>query len=256
MRVEQLLGIFHVKDENLSKDELRMQSIFSDKKLPKKGITLAKNMDAYQAVVELIKSSKAPVGSSPQIISLMMRDSRVIPKTDPRLSWDDVKNSNYIRLTDVASEVYEPIHEEVWKWVDERTQKNTKLLEEFKDKVFYKHTTEGIKPKLTSTRSVIAEFPEIIDLIHALPEFNHLDAISYNVKVNDQMVEFITIFRDDSLFLDDFSKSQKHVKASMSNYKGYLMLPNAVIQSKKLITLAQAKEFEKNEVENSKVKVA
>jgi hypothetical protein len=256
MKVEQLLGVNFFKHQDLNEDEFKLKSIFCNKELPKKGITLAKNMAAYESSLKDIKQSKIPTDSAIQVYVIDYMGNRVARGSSARMGWDDVKQSDFIRLSELSSEVYEVIHELVWSWVDSVSAKNPQFEAELRSNGHYKQTQQGIRPKLTSTRLIIADYPILIDNIHKLPQFNHLDAIAYQVRLDGQMEEFITIFKNNSLLLDDAAKSQKHIRANLSNYKGYLVLPASVSKGQTLRTLSQWKEIENQAAQHNEAKRA
>ncbi|EJL6679806.1 hypothetical protein ACVP6W_002324 [Vibrio cholerae] len=237
MKIDQLLGLSFVPNADLSKEELTVRSTYMDRELSRSGLTLAKNIPAYESVSGLIREAKIPEDHSTQVYCIEYKGEKALPSDAARVSVSDLAKSDYIRIKDLSSEAFEPIHEIVWSWVE-----TNNLTEEMKTKGFLKQTSEGLKPKLTATRLVIADYPQLIGDIHMLPEFNHLDAISYEIKIAGQMEEFITIFRDNNLLLDDFAKNQNHIRGSMSNYKGYLCLPDTVVKTGTLQTYDALKE--------------
>ncbi|BCL74083.1 hypothetical protein TUMSATVNIG1_60670 (plasmid) [Vibrio nigripulchritudo] len=232
----QLLGISHFSNTSLEKDEVRLLSTFADRPLPKGGITLACTLSGYMYLAEKIKEAKVPARKSIQIFSLDYSGTRAMSDSNSKMTPSMVEKSDYVRLTELGKDAYSPIHTIISDWAKKREKEQPGFKTKLIDAGYFKTIGNEHRVKYTSSNQLIADFPEIISLVHEHPSFSHLDAIVYQVRLGDTLEEFMTIFDDKSLLRDPVAPKKHHVKGALSNFQGFLLLPTSVRKSHKMRT--------------------
>ena len=231
-----LLAVNKLDKKTLTSNEVTLHSTLFPRELPSQGLTMAMGVATYNKIIAELEDK-----TDVQVCTINYIGHREISNTYSNVTPDMVSKSNYIRLSELSSESFEPIHAAVKTWIMDKSQTNKDLVDELHSSGYLKPSTsiDRIRIKLTATQNIIAENPEIVDAIHNLPEFNHLDAIAYKAKIGEYTEELITIFSDENVAKDDLAKQPNHVKGAISNFSGYIILPSEVSQSGKMETVEE-----------------
>lgn len=239
-----LIALNQCTEQQLSSECISLETTMFAGNLPTLGITLAVGIPSFKKVLEQLQA-KESLESTPSVCRLTYLGKSQVPKTSV-LTLDEVKKSDYVTLSSLARDAREPIFQVVQDFINEKAKIDATVLDSLIAIEAVKPSTiHNIRLKKTKTFSVIASYPEVIDRIHTLAEFCHLDAIVYAVKCDDYMAEMITIFNDANIALaeGDGALESRYIDGGISHFESNISLASAVAATGKMMTIRQHNEY-------------
>ncbi len=196
--------------------------------LPTNGLTFLPTVEAFRKYVELTEKPK-------QVLTTNYY-GRSTQKDTTVVSFSEMQNSNCLNLTDVSKDIKDPILKRFSQWLQEGDKSTLidTLIERKLARLAYEE--QALKLMRGEFGGLIACAPEFVSEIIKLPGFEHLDAIRYGAFLDNEIIDLITIFKDDHLmYVND---AEDYIVASVTGSNGKIKLPHYITNTKKRITQA------------------